>query len=265
MLSGFAWIGFLLTGLALGGIARLVLRGRVSLSWAETILVGIVGAGVGTTSLSVFSGSEAFEPTVLSIASAVAGSIGVLAVYTAVTSKLSRRSAKPVSEILGAGESRHVEFKQTARHNVHTGGRDARLEMAVARTVAGFLNGGGGTLLIGVDDSGEPVGLDRDLQHMRQPDFDRYHLWLTDMLQSTLGSTAMASIRVAFPPCGPHHVVRVDVDPHPRAVFANPPGGRRAADFYVRIGNSTRLLLTDEAMAYAATRWTWWRRAVRRK
>lgn len=264
VLSGFGWVSLLLAGLALGSIARFALRGKVSLSWAETILVGIVGAGIGTTTLSVFSGSAAFEPTVLSIASAVGGSIAVLAVYTAVVSNLPRRPAKPISEILGAGESGHVEFKRTARHNVRTGQRDARLEMAVAKTVAGFLNGDGGTLVIGVDDTGMAVGLDDDLRHMRQPDFDRYHLWLTDMLQSTLGSAPIASISVAFPPCGPHNVVRLDVDPHPRAVFVNPPGGHRAADFYVRIGNSTRLLLTDEAMAYAATRWTWWRKAVRR-
>ncbi len=265
MLSGFSWIGFLLAGLVLGTVARLMLRRRVSLSWAETILVGMVGAGVGTTLLSLFSGSAAFEPTVLSVASAVAGSVGVLAVYAAVASAVAKRSAKSVSEILGAGESEEVEFKQTARHNVRTGRRDARIEMAVAKTVAGFLNSRGGTLLVGVDDAGHPVGLDDDLQHMKQPDFDRYHLWLADMLQSTLGSAAMASIRVSFPPCGLHNVVRIDVDPHPRAVFANPPGGRRAADFYVRIGNSTRLLLTDEAMAYAATRWSPWRRTIRRE
>ena len=265
MLSGFAWIGFLLSGLALGTVARLVLRRRVSLSWAETILVGIVGAGVGTTLLSVFRGSAALEPGVLSVTSAVAGSIGVLAVYAAVASRVTRRSARPVSEVLSAGESSNVEFKQTARHNVRTGERDPRLEMAVAKTVAGFLNGAGGTLLVGVDDAGEPVGLDNDLQHMKQPDFDRYQLWLTDMLESTLGSSALASIKVTFPQCGPHDVVRIDVDPHPRAVFANPPGGQRAADFYVRIGNSTRPLLTDEAMAYAATRWTWWRKTVRRR
>ena len=265
VLSGFGWIGLLLSGLALGTVARLVLRGRVSLSWAETTLVGIVGAGVGTSTLSAFRGSAAFELNVLSAVSAVAGSILVLAVYAAVTSRLTKRSAKSVSEILAAGESREVEFKQTARHNVHTGERDARIELAVAKTVAGFLNSGGGTLLIGVDDAGEPVGLADDLQHMKQPDLDRYQLWLTDMLQSTLGSSALASVKVTFPPCGPHHVVRIDVDPHPRAVFTNPPGGGRAADFYVRIGNSTRLLLTDEAMAYASTRWTRWRKAVRRK
>ena len=264
MLSGLAWIGFLFAGLVLGTIARLVLWRRVSLSWAETILVGIVGAGVGTTVLSAFQRSRAFDFTLLSAVSAVAGSIGVLAVYAALASRLAGRSAKPVNEILSAGESNRVEFKQTARHNVHTGERDARMEFAVAKTVAGFLNGSGGTLLIGVDDKAAPVGLDADLQHMKQPDLDRYQLWLTDMLESALGSSALASITVTFPPCGPHHIARIDVSPHPRAVFANPPGGQRAADFYVRIGNSTRLLLTDEAIAYASAHWSWRRKTMRR-
>ena len=264
MLSGLGWVGFLFAGLVLGTVARLVLWRRVSLSWAETILVGIVGAGVGSTLLSAFQGSRAFDLTLLSATSAVGGSIGVLAVYAVVASGLAGRSAESVNEILSDGESDGVEFKQTARHNVHTGERDARIELSVAKTVAGFLNAGGGILLIGVDDNAEPVGLDADLQYMKQPDFDRYQLWLTDMLESVLGSSALASVTVTFPPCGPHHIARIDVNPHTRAVFANPAGGQRAADFYVRIGNSTRLLLTDEAIAYASARWRWWRKTVRR-
>lgn len=264
MLSGLAWIGFLFAGLVLGTIARLVLWKKVSLSWAGTILVGIVGAGIGTTLLSAFQGSGAFNLTFLSSVSAVGGSIGVLAVYAAVASRLASRSAKPVNEILSEGESDSVEFKQTARHNVHTGERDARIELSVAKAVAGFLNASGGILLIGVDDNAEPIGLEPDLQHMKQPDLDRYQLWLTDMLESTLGSSALASIKVTFPPCGPHHIARIDVNPHTRAVFTNPAGSQRAADFYVRIGNSTRLLLTDEAIAYASARWRWWRKTVRR-
>lgn len=84
------------------------------------------------------------------------------------------------------------------------------------------------------------------------------------MLESALGRSAAASVRVTFPRCGPQRVARIDVDPHPRAVFANPSGGQRAAEFYVRVGNSTRLLLTDEAIVYASSRWSWWRRTIRR-
>lgn len=172
-MSGFAWIGFLLAGLGLGTVARVVLWRRVSVSWAGTILVGIVGAGVGTTVLSLFRGSTAVEPTVGSTVAAVGGSIAVLAVYAAVASRLAIRSTAPADEILRSGESGSVEFKRTARHNVHTGKRDPQIEFAVAKTVAGFLNSDGGVVLIGVDDSAEPIGLDDDLQYMKQPDLDQ--------------------------------------------------------------------------------------------
>lgn len=265
MLSRWAWVGFLAAGLAVGMTARLALWKKVSLSWAGTILVGMVGAGIGTTVQSLIQGGSAFEPSFIAIVSAVAGSMGILAVYAVIASRLASRAARPLEEILLAGESDGVEFKQTARHNVHTSKPDARIEFAVAKTVASFLNSSGGILLIGVDDDARPVGLDDDLRHLKQPDLDRYQLWLTDMLESALGSSAVASIKVSFPQCGPHRIARIDVDPHPRAVFANPSGGQRAADFYVRIGNSTRLLLTDEAIAYAATHWRWWRKAMHRR
>ena len=35
-------------------------------------------------------------------------------------------------------------------------------------------------------------------------------------------------------------------------IFLAEPGGRRTADLYVRMGNATRRLLTDEAISYAA-------------
>lgn len=264
MLSGLTWIGLLFAGLVLGTIARLVLWRRISVSWAATILVGIIGAGLGTTLLSTFRGSGAFQFNFLSATSAVGGSVAVLGIYALVASRLHGRTSQPIDELLTGGESDKIEFKQTARHNIYTDSRDPKLELAVVKTIAGFLNSSGGTLLIGVTDNAEPVGLDDDLQHMKQPDLDRYQLWLTDLFESSLGSSALASITISFPRCGELRIGRVDVRPHSRAVFVNPSGGSRAADFYVRTGNSTRLMLTDEAMAYAASRWRWWRHITRR-
>ena len=55
-----------------------------------------------------------------------------------------------------------LEFKQRVRSDQRTGSSDKPLESVVAKTVAGFMNAHGGTLVIGVDDNGNPVGLDRD-------------------------------------------------------------------------------------------------------
>ncbi|MDD2295887.1 MAG: DUF262 domain-containing protein, partial [Eubacteriales bacterium] len=50
-----------------------------------------------------------------------------------------------LSFIIDYGESESVEFKATLRTNLHTGATDTRMEMAVLKTLAGFLNTGGGT------------------------------------------------------------------------------------------------------------------------
>jgi hypothetical protein len=81
-------------------------------------------------------------------------------------------SAEPESDVdvpqlISAGESSVVEFKTSARWNVHTRARDERLEQRIVESIAGFMNAEGGTLLIGVDDDGTPVGLQEDLRLWR--------------------------------------------------------------------------------------------------
>lgn len=56
------------------------------------------------------------------------------------------------AELVRSGESDRVEFKSTARVNLHTGAKDDKMEQVVAKTLAAFLNTDGGTLVIGVDD-----------------------------------------------------------------------------------------------------------------
>jgi hypothetical protein len=161
----------------------------------------------------------------------------------------------PVDQLVGGGETQTVEFKSAARFNQHTGERDPKIELSIVKTIAGFANAKGGTLVIGVNDDGDPVGLDHDLALMKKPDFDRYQLWLTDFLENTVGKPAAASIDVSFPALNGHHVCRVDVRPAVSPVFVNPPGGQTGADFYARTGNSTRQFTAAELLDYQKTRW----------
>jgi len=68
----------------------------------------------------------------------------------------------PVAELIAGGESTGVEFKSTLRTNLHTRLPDPRIELSALKTIAGFLNGTGGTLVVGCDDAGEPIGLELD-------------------------------------------------------------------------------------------------------
>ncbi len=254
-------IGILVGGLTLGAIARLIVPGGQRLTWSETTLVGIAGAAVGALLVNASipdAGTTDFRgETVLGV---LGGAVLVLVVVSQVMDRFGIRQPieqrLTIGELMAAGESRKVEFKQTARWNVHSQQKDLRIELAIGKTVAGFLNADGGTLLIGVADDGSVTGLDDDLKLMKQPDLDRYELWLTDYLESCVGKPAVANVAVAFELVNNRQVCRVDIEAARAPVFLDEPGGNREADMYVRMGNSTRKMLTDEAFDYAGQHWS---------
>src|SRR5205823_2592336 len=53
--------------------------------------------------------------------------------------------AVPSDELIAGDETYEVEFKSTARWNLREGRKDKRMEDAVVKTIAGFLNTDGGT------------------------------------------------------------------------------------------------------------------------
>ena len=81
----------------------------------------------------------------------------------------------PVAELVKEREGTTIEFKSTLRTNMHTGEKDPKMELAVLKTIAAFLNMNGGTLIVGVSDDGEPVGVEAD----KFPDEDKMNLTLS--------------------------------------------------------------------------------------
>lgn len=65
--------------------------------------------------------------------------------------------AVPIEDLLG--ETREVDYKQTARWNVRAQYRTRALEDIVAKTFAGTLNDHGSTRRVGVTDDSDPVSL----------------------------------------------------------------------------------------------------------
>ena len=75
---------------------------------------------------------------------------------------------------------------------MRAGKRDDAMETVIAKTVAAFMNSGGGTLLIGVDDDGRLIGLGPDYATLKTPDADRFELWIRDLWGQRLGTNAAA-------------------------------------------------------------------------
>ena len=262
----------LLFGFAVGWLARVIVPGNWRLTWTETIVLGLLGAEFGSFVVNAME-NDGWAATAAGAAGSIIGAALILLVvegWRRWRGKVSLRKRvlpgdvpepRPLLELMAEGEDERTEFKSTARCNLRTRQRDETIELQAVRSVAGFLNSEGGTLLIGVDDNGQPVGIEPDYEFIarapgasNEPDVDRYELWLRDHLQRCLGAVALTKVDITFTQFGAGTVCRVEVRAADKPVFVDTPGGGRTADFYVRIGNSTRKLATDEVLAYERTR-----------
>ena len=251
-------IGFVAAVLARWLVA---LRRPPRLGWAASTLCGIVGAAAGASLVALAVNRAVKDIPVAVVLSAVAGTVIVLLSADILAARRTRPQPGAL-DLMRAGESERVEFKSSARHNLHTGARDARLELVVATTVGGFFNARGGTLLLGVADDATVLGLEEDFRLVRRADRDNYELWLRDLLTTTLGSLAAAAVTIDFETIDGKDVCLLRVPSGRRPVFVRSSKQQRA-EFVVRVGNSTRELDARELLEYAAGRWG--RRAVARR
>lgn len=140
-----------------------------------------------------------------------------------------------------------MELKSTLRVNLHTGNKDPNMELACLKTIAGFLNSKGGTLIIGVSDDGQSVGIDVDGFQNE----DKMHLHLGNLLRDRIGPAHSMYIHPRFEDRDDVRVLVVDCwAANSPAFVKNGP----AESFYVRTGASTTELTASQAHAYIAQR-----------
>ncbi len=148
-----------------------------------------------------------------------------------------------VAVLLKEGESEKLEFKSTLRLNLHTDKFDKRMENSCLKTLAAYLNSGGGMLVIGADDEGKALGLGAD----KFPNEDKLLLHLNTLILNHLGGEFSQLLRTSIYTVGGQRVLVVQCLNASQPVFF-----RRDNDefFYVRSGPSTAALSPSEVIAY---------------
>ncbi|MCK4838544.1 MAG: DUF262 domain-containing protein [Desulfobulbaceae bacterium] len=149
----------------------------------------------------------------------------------------------PIKEIITKGESTQLEFKSTLRINLHTGDKDPRLEHACLKTIAGFLNSSGGTLVIGVKDDGEPIGVETD----KFPNEDKMNLHLVNLLRDRIGPQNSLYIYPRFETYGGRRVLAVECSPSKSPVYLK---GNNSEHFFIRTGAATTELTASQIQSY---------------
>ena len=159
-----------------------------------------------------------------------------------------------VRSLIEGGESSEVEFKSTAQRNQYTKAQDQAITWAVVKTIAAFMNTNGGTLLVGVDDHGQPVGIEADYAFVKGKNRDGWGLWLTAKVKNTLGQVAATDLDVRFCMVDGRTIARIDVPAGVKPVFASRKGVSREV-FYARLGGSTEELSGPSLLEYQKKHW----------
>ncbi len=166
-------------------------------------------------------------------------------------SQLNRKLGMSVRVLIAAGESDAVEFKSSLRWDLRQEKCNKSLEMVIIKTIAGFVNHGGGDLLIGVADDGHVVGLADDYATLRKKDRDGFELLLMQLVKHALGGDVCTLLYAVFQEIDGRDVCRVLIEPSERPVYVQHEGKAR---YFVRTGNSTCELDTREALAHITRR-----------
>ena len=135
-----------------------------------------------------------------------------------------------VEIMIASGEGPHVEFKQEIPHR--NGPRKN-----VLKTVAAFASGEGRTILFGVDDEAQAVGVDPAA-------LDRHQFALTSMIRDSIGPEPPASLRALERDGKTLLLVEVAAGGRWFALYPN-----TMPEFYIRGGASTVRARHDEIAA----------------
>jgi hypothetical protein len=156
-----------------------------------------------------------------------------------------------INDLIKLGESATLEFKSTLQWNLIQKKPDKALRKSVLKTIAAFLNSDGGTLVIGVEDSGHVCGLQNDLKRMHNST-DRFANLLTTLITDYIGAEFAYNIKIRFEPLDDQLVCVVDVDPAPIPAFLR---GDAGSEFYNRFGPTSRMLDAEDTHTYINMHW----------
>lgn len=166
--------------------------------------------------------------------------------------RLERKTEVPaaplsIAQMVLNGESSYIEFKSALRMNLHTGTRDPKIELAILRTIAGFLNTHGGTLMIGIADDGTALGIGADGFENE----DKMSLHLVNLIKDRMGPIYLPFIHMRFEDYKDNRMMVIECMETKSPVYVKDGPLER---FYIRTGPSTTELSASQIQDYIKQR-----------
>ena len=148
-------------------------------------------------------------------------------------------------------ETSNLELKESFFWDVYLDELNNERMFDTAKAIAGFLNSQGGTLFVGISDSFEIVGLERDIKSTKNNSLDDLQLSVINKLKKLIPGLDMTKIRIAFQEFNNLTICRIDVWPADNAVFTERvKDNQKVKTFYVREPGATKPYKDEEQASY---------------
>ncbi|MBR9706537.1 ATP-binding protein [Candidatus Pacearchaeota archaeon] len=149
-----------------------------------------------------------------------------------------------VLDLIKGDESEKLEFKSTLRMNLYTHIPDKKIESSILKTITAFLNSQGGTLLVGIDDAGRILGIEKD----RFQNSDKLALHFTNLFKDHIGDQYMPLIDFKLIRMSEEKtVLKVNCSKSNRPVFFKHSG---LEEFYMRVGPASVRIIGSKLLSY---------------
>jgi hypothetical protein len=148
-----------------------------------------------------------------------------------------------VHRLINEGEGNRLEFKSTVRRNLKSGKNGKEIEFAWLKAVIAFLNSEGGTLLIGVDDSGRILGLAAD----EFENDDRCLLHIKNLFNQHVGAEFSDFVDFNLVEVEDKKIIVADCRPAGNPVFLKV---GKNEEFFIRSGPSNAKLSPSQMISY---------------
>jgi len=151
-----------------------------------------------------------------------------------------------VMSVIRGGESKQTEFKETLTLDVKKQTREKYIELSAIKTIAAFMNSASGTLLVGVNDAGEILGVDHEINKLYKT-HDDFLLKFRNMIKERIGGQAYDFIDYRLVKVGDKHVLLVECEQSPVPIYVDD------NDFYVRTNPATDKLDGPKMVTYISS------------
>jgi len=141
---------------------------------------------------------------------------------------------------------------------MHQKKSDKKIEHSSMKTIAAFINTSGGTLLIGVENNKNILGLENDFSTFKKSSdkIDEFQKHLDNLIENYLGNSAFPFLNIQFHDIVGGVICEIQVKPNTKKhiILKNIAYGGKE-EFYIRRSASTKSLSPTEMLEYIESHW----------